>query len=242
MAHEFRFTPYIYTFTLALQLFMVFTTASAQKESKPKKDILEIGLGLNTQGPTRQMVNLMKDYNLDGSHMSFFSDNKTYPRFYWFGMEFHMAYFRKIAEQSRVGVAFSSQERGTVKGYSNATHGMLDVRFSQASIALLYRYQVQKQFEFEAGPAIAFNNATTDSREDKIQDYMTISPALKCGINLLIYEREKSNLKTNLSYIYSGLQTMGPFTDNGNQAPITIPKHKFSFSFVSMGLTYGLSR
>ncbi|MBW6492267.1 MAG: hypothetical protein K0B15_13865 [Lentimicrobium sp.] len=211
----------------------------AQEITKPKKGILEIGFGLSTLGPTRQMVNLMKDYDLDGSHMTLFLDKKQYPRYFWFGTEFHLAYFRQIADKSRLGISFSSLERGTVKGYSNANGGFLDVRFSQASIALQYRHILKKNLDFEAGPAIVFNDATIDTNEDDSQDYTKASPGLKFGFNLVILERPKSNLKSDIKFIYSGSHTMGPFSANSSSAPTTIPAKSYKFNFISFGLAWG---
>lgn len=233
-------TIIICSLAIILQLTFVLMPASAQEESRPKKGILEIGFGFSTLGPTRQMVKLMKKYNLDGSHMTIMFTNKQYPRYLWLGSEFHLAYFRQITEKNRLGISFNTLERGPVSGYSKAGDGLLKVRFSQGSIALLYRHQLDKHFEFEAGPAIVFNDATTDTNEDDSQDYSAASPGLKLGFNMIILEWEKSILKSDIKFIYSGSHTMGPFSAFGYYDSTTIPENKFRFNFIRIGLIWGL--
>jgi len=234
-------TIFIFSLALILQLTFVLMPAWAQEETRPKKGTLEIGFGVSTLGPTWQMATLMKKYNLDGSHMTIFLNKRQYPRYQWLGSEFHLAYFRQIAEGRRLGITFNSLERGAVSGYSAAGNGLLKIRFSQGSIALLYRHQLDKQFDFEAGPAIVFNDATTDTNEDDSQDYTAVSPGLKLGFNMKILDLKKSNLKSDIKFIYSGSHTMGPFSANSDYGPITIPKKKLWFNFLRIGLIWGIS-
>lgn len=233
-------TIFIFNLAIILQLSFVSMPASAQEETRPKKGILEFGFGFSSLGPTSQMVKLMKEYNFDGNRMTFFRGEIKYPRYLWFGTAFHISYFRQIAGKSSLGIDFSTLERGSVKGYSYADVGDLRVRFSQGSIALLYWHQLENHLEFEAGPAIVFNNALTASNLDESQDYVKVSPGLKFGFNLVILERQKSNLKSDIKFIYSGSHNMGPFSSYGSYSgSITIPARSFRFNFIKLGLVYG---
>lgn len=232
-------TIFIFNLAIILQLSFVSMPASAQEETSPKKGILEFGFGFSSLGPTSQMVKLMKEYNLDGSHMNIFLNKKQYPRYLWLGSELHLAYFRQVTEKSRLGITFNTLERGAVSGYSTAGNGLLKIRFSQGSIALLYRHQLDKHLQFEAGPAIVINDATTDTNENDSQDYTAVSPGLKLGFNLEVLEWKKSNLKSDIKLIYSGSHTMGPFSALGDYVTTTIPENKFRFNFVRIGLIWG---
>lgn len=231
--------------TAALIIISLTHSAMAQKDQSKNKDELGIGFGLTAFGPARQMADLMVKYHFDDSYKNWFGgDIVDNPHYHKGGVSIGMSYYHYIGSRSKLGIRLNYTAFSEVFGYTNTgLLGFLNVKFSSVSIIPIYSFELNKSWEFEAGPALMFNSGNKDrapgeqnlgSSEDK---YTGFSAGLLTGVNLIIWKSRVTFGKIGSYYVLATGNKMGPYTPAISS--LYIPKSKINFSYLNMLFTFG---
>jgi hypothetical protein len=220
-----------------------FSYSSAQKQPTEKKGSLEIFLGGNVGGPASQMYDLMVQYHFDATIYGFLG-TLTNPE-YGVTLPFtgQIAYTYRIGDKSKVGLILSYSSLQEVGGASVETGyiSFLTVSFSNISVIPVYRYDVFKFLELQAGPALMFNNGKrTDYGVN--QSYSAVGAGLLTGLNFRIWDTRITYGKISTSYLFATQSKMGPFSasDGITDQQASIPESSIGFSHLMIGFVFGI--
>ena len=221
------------------------SSSSAQKNSSEKKGNLEILLGGNVGSPASQMYDLMIQYQFNATTLSLFGGGYLTSPSYGVAIPFtgQIAYTYKIGAKSKAGLILSYSNLKEVDGTSMETGypAYLFVSFSNISVIPIYRYELLKFLELQAGPALMFNNGKTNNASAN-QSYSQVGAGLLTGLNLRIWDSHVTYGKISTSYLFATKSKMGPFstTDYITDQEVSIPESSIGFSQLIIGFVLGV--
>jgi hypothetical protein len=219
--------------------------AGAQKTTIEKKSSLEIMLGGNAMGPAPQMFDLMKQYHFDATtDDEFFGGGATSHPFYGSSLAFsgQISYAYKIGAKSKAGLILGYSNLREVLGASDEGGNLsyLFVSFSSTYLIPVYRYELFKFLELQAGPALMFNNGKTTSMPTNNESYTRVAAGLLTGLNLNIWDTRVTYGKISGNYLFATQSKMGPFTAEGVFGTQTaIPESNLGFGHLIVGFIIG---
>lgn len=238
-------------FTSTLRILMVFVlaclsilNAGAQKTTAEKKGYLEILLGGNAMGPAPQMFDLMKQYHFDATtYDEFLGGGSTTHPFYGSSLAFsgQISYSYKIGAKSKAGLILGYSNLREVLGASDEGGGLsyLFVSFSSTYLIPVYRYELFKFLELQAGPALMFNNGKTTSLPTNNET--RVAAGLLTGLNLKIWDTRVTYGKLSGSYLFATQTKMGPFTaEDIFGTKTSIPESNLGFGHLIVGFVIGV--
>ena len=231
---------------LMICLLVISTNLIAFAKEKPseKKAQLEVGVGINTFGPAKQMDELMVQYHFDHTTpcLLFCSSDKTieHPHYESVGFTSHLSYSQDFKEHRQLGLMLKYTYLREVYGAS-AEGGYLFVRFSNVSVVPVYTCELDRYWELIAGPALLINsgNKTSSPLADN-ENYTAISPGILLGTNLKVWDRRVTFGKLGIHYLATIKNKMGPYTAESFENSAVIPESKIGFSHLDIKFIFGI--
>jgi hypothetical protein len=238
---HFKFSKPMRLLTFILMLPSIVLSISAQENPSKKKSKLEIGVGLNTFGPARQMDKLMVKYNFDDTTDSWLSaGSTTHPHYSPFGLTSQISYSSYFSSKSQLGILVNYSFLREIFGAS-AINGYLFVRFKNILVAPLFKYDLNSEWEFLVGPAIMVNSGDrTNLSNVNNENYTKRSIGVLSGLNVKIRDRHVIYSKIGIQYLLSIPNKMGPFTADSYGSPTAIPESKIGFGYLNVVYIFGI--
>jgi hypothetical protein len=226
-----------------LLVFMVFS-ASAQEIPAKKKGALEISVGFNAVGPAREMDKIMVENGFDattsGNLFGGGGSEVEHPYYDKIGFSAQLSYTYRIRPKCQVGLLVNYSTLSEIFGATD-DGALLFIRFSNVSIIPVYRYDLAKVLELQAGPALMINFGNKTSSTGNIpEDDTKVSPGLLCGLSLKIWDRQVTYGKIGAHYLFAAKSKMGPYTTANYVSELsTLPESDIGFGHLIISFSFG---
>ena len=216
---------------------------AAQEDNSRPKWWLENGWGINLFGPALHMADLMSDGDFDKTTFSSRSgDPIEQPHYDPCGGSLQLSLSHRLGVRSRLGILAAYSMLREVSG-NHAEAGYFEVHFSNISAIPLFTYELGKQWETQAGPALMFNmGRRSDFYNDEPENNFTkLSTGLHLGVSLIIWDSTVLYGKLKSQCMLTYRNKMGPYTMIGwNDIVYSLPESKLGFSHMVILFAMGV--
>ena len=228
--------------TVILMVTSMMLSTSAQEETSKKKGKFEIASGFNASWPKQQMANHMEEKQFGADSRSWFWGEIEYPSYNRLGFTAQISYSHYLDSLSRLGILLQYSYWGIVTGNSY-TAGTLSIEFSNVAVVPFYTFDLSNHWEIQVGPALMINKGINYHPPPGIgntQNYKKISPGLFFGLNLIMWDNNRTYGKTDTNLLLTIPSKMGPYTAIEYDQKATLRESKIGFSHLSFLFTIGI--